>query len=272
MASAHRVAKTSREQLLQQLSSPPLELRAGFLFAQFIAPIVLQVCCLGIGVLMLWVSVREFRALRAEPARWARAIEIGTFGPPVIRLERRLLMTPVFPDVHVTWRSSTPPHAPASVKYDVLWYVGAALEPPYVVKQDALGTLTNVGLALTLQREGSLLLFFVFGVGLLLGCAYYAQRLAGRQRDFRAVAASPRAMFRPLVKTEALRQKGIATGQIAYTFLALSGESVQQVLSKPRAPVFDLDETSVLVVTAFDAPDAEPILVADDGYPFAPRF
>ena len=78
-------------------------------------------------------------------------------------------------------------------------------------------------------------------------------------------------MFRPLEKTEALRQKGFATGQISYTFLALSGDSVQQILSKPRVPVFDLGETSVLVVTASDAPEAEPILVADDGYPFAPR-
>jgi hypothetical protein len=33
-------------------------------------------------------------------------------------------------------------------------------------------------------------------------------------------------------------------------------------------PVFDLDQTSVLVVTSFDNPGAEPILVADDGYSF----
>ena len=113
MASVHGVAKTSREQLLQQLSRPPLKLRAGFLFAQFIAPVVLQVCCLGIGVLMLWVPVAEFKALRSEAARWAHATEIRTLGPPVIKLERRLLMTPVLADVYVTWRQSTPPHARA---------------------------------------------------------------------------------------------------------------------------------------------------------------
>ena len=79
---------------------------------------------------------------------------------------------------------------------------------------------------------------------------------------------SPRALYCPLEKTEIVRQKGIATGQIAYTFRAPSGEPVQQLLAKPRVPVYDADDSSVLVVTAFDDPGAEPILVADDGYPF----
>jgi hypothetical protein len=229
----------------------------------------LQVSCLGLGVLLVWLPVTELQPLRAEPGRWARATRVETLAAPTIELERKLLFTSVLADVYVRWQDSTPAHARASLKYDVLWY--ARVEPPYLIKRDALGTLSNVGLALRRQRQGCLLLFFVAGLGCFFGCAYYAYQVVRRQRDFRAVSMSPRVLYRPLQKTEVLRQKGIATGQVAYTFLAPSGEAVQQILTRPREPVFDLDDTSVLVVTAFDAPDAEPILVADDGYPFASR-
>jgi hypothetical protein len=264
-----RKAPLSRDDLLRQLSDAPLKLRPMFAVSLYVAPLVLLVFCVGMGVLLIWVPIPELKALRAERERWSRAIETPTLGPAGVRLERRLLMTPVLADVHVTWRELAHPRAKASVKYSVLWYTG--VEPPYLVKHDALGTLTNVGLELSLERAGSDVLLLLMGVGCLLGCVYYGHRLVRRQRAFRAVTASPRALFRPLQKTEVMRHNGIPTGQLAYTFLAPSGESIQQVLAKPRVPVFDLDETSILVVTAFDDPGAEPILVADDGYPFEPR-
>lgn len=267
--SARRNPPLSHEQLLRQLGQAPLQLRGTFVLTQFAVPLILLVTCAGLGILMIWVPVTELKELRAERQRWGRATETLTVGPPAIELKHRVLSTPLMADVTVTWRAAAAPETPASAKYSVLWY--SEIEPPYLVKHDALGTLTSVGLRLLLERAGSDLSILLMGLAFLLGSAYYARKLVRRQRAFRAVTASPRAMFRPLQKTEVLRHNGIATGQLAYTFLAPSGESIEQQLSKPRVPVFDQDGTAVLVVTAFDDPGAEPILVADDGYPFETR-
>ncbi len=88
-------------------------------------------------------------------------------------------------------------------------------------------------------------------------------------RNWQRVARAPRPMFVELESSEAVRSYGIATGSTSYAFRAPNGEIIKQTLSKARKAVFDASGSKVLIIAAEDSPNAEPLLVADDGYPFA---
>ena len=260
-----RDAPIAREALLAQLTQAPLRLRRGYVFANFHLPALMCLAALCFGVLAMNVTRVDVAAIRGERARWLLAEETQTLGPAAADTQYRVWATPLLADVDVTWRDAQSFHI-FHQKYGVLW--ASHVPPPYLVKHDAIGTLTSVGLALAPERYGSNLFLFVAGCVAFLWPWFFVFKLQRRWRAFTAVRHSPRPIFVPLLETSLVHHHGVPTGQVVYRFLAPSGESIRHAFGKPREAVLDETGTTVLVVTALHSPNVEPILVADDGYPF----
>ena len=261
-----RATASEREALVARLARGPLKLRTGFVVARFFVPALLSVgAAIGGGACLLHAS-REIGEIRSERARWAHARAMPMFGRASTAVQHHVYGSPVLAEVAVIWRDPPAPHIPQRQEYWVLW--ASDVSPPYQVRLDARGTLTSVGRSLERERYGAQGFLYLLGASLLAGALFFTSRLIRRRREFGLVLRAPQPLYLSFVRGDVLRSYGVETGHVAYFFVARSGETVSQILTRPRAPIFDESGARVLVVTSREDPDAEPILFADDGYPF----
>ena len=261
-----RVTAAERDALAARLARGPLKLRSTYVAARFLVPGLFVACGLFVGGWCLISATHEIREIRGEGMRWGHATPTPRFDEPKIRVKRRLWGSPLLADVAVVWGAPPAPHIPQREEYWVLW--ASHVPPPHEVRHDAQGTLSSAGLTLRNERYGAYGLEYLFGALLIAVSLYQSARLLRRRREFRRVLCAPQPLYLPFQRRVALRSYGVETGQVAYWFLARSGESVRQDLARQRLPIFDGSGKNVLVVTSRVDSDAEPILFADDGYPF----
>lgn len=153
------------------------------------------------------------------------------------------------------------------VPYTVLWQ--NELSSTIALRADTTSTLSSAGLELLWPRVAALVVLALVGIGVAVVGVREIYLVRRNWRNWQRVARAPRPMFVELESSEAVRSYGIATGSTSYAFRAPNGEIIKQTLSKARKAVFDASGSKVLIIAAEDSPNAEPLLVADDGYPFA---
>jgi hypothetical protein len=256
------------------LSRPPLRWRRGGGLA-LPAQLLFAVACASAFLYLAWLArgtVAE--ALSSERTRWQAARPVAVRGAPAVVVKSRSEFHDFFADVEVSWQAPEqgPDSALQSVTYSTLAWV-PAIRGPVEVRSDSSGHLTNVGHQLVVPRVlGSIgLATALAGLCAAVAWSVRAQwRRESRTRaSRRALLERPKVVFLPFVEKEMLTQYGMATGHWSYVFEGLSGERHKATFRGWRKAIFDETGSRVLAVVPEGDTDAEPVLVADDGYPFA---
>lgn len=255
---------TKRPLVLEALHRPPLRLRTGYVLKQRATSAFLVICGVGFAALT-GAGIRWLRETALEPERFARASPVSSWVPARLGTEPQFLFAPrLCPEVTVTWQRSADEEA-ESLSYHPLWE--ASVKSPIEVREDAAGFLTSAGLDLRVWRMAMWGLLIVVGApmsAISVG-AVLAQRK--KSRAVRRMLERPVVGRFTLVELEVERQYGLPAN-IQCKWRDGGGLLRSTRFHVKQPPLRDDSGTLVFGVSAADEPSAEPILLAEDGYPF----
>lgn len=278
-ATKNKLERGSRRRLsagavYEALSRPPLRWRRGgglALPAQLFV-VAASACAFAY---VAWFAARTVpEALSEEPARWREARPVTVRGAPAVVVKSWSDFHDFFADIEVSWQDGDQGTDAAlkSVAYRAVAWV-PALRGPVEVRSDASGYLTNVGPQLVVPRVLGPFGAATFFAGLCGALSWSARALWHREKraraSRRALLERPKPVFLPLLSEEMLTQYGIATGHRTYAFEGPTGARFETTFRDWRRAVFDETGDRVLAVLPEGDGDADPVLVADDGFPFA---
>lgn len=211
------------------------------------------------AVLLLGVlyCAGQIQIARDDRARWsaARPLEgdASILWDPGISFIPSLLAT-----ANVAWRIDVRKQE----DYSVLWK--SYVHEPIALRADSAGVLTSAAVELVPQRIALSLAEMMIFLTIAVACAWELRKAHRQQRVLKRMAIIATVEYLPLVESEIVSQYGIPNGIVIYVVRNHQGRPSKHAMKKPRAPVFDEAGTAVLALTL---PDAEPVLVATDGYP-----
>ena len=261
--------------LFEALRRPPLRLRR----AMSATALVLGTAVAANGLLFAfcaWNAAHEVWAIFIDaPSRWARAQPVALRGEPAV-VTTNTDGADLLASVDVRCQpvavdgGASPPLV--VVKYTTPLWV-PEVSGPVELRADGGRYLTSVGAQLALPRALGAALVTALSGGLLVAlgwCTRAHRRGLVRQRaSLEAVLARPKLVYVRLLDERVARLLGFASGGRTYVYEAPSGARRAQALGWWRNAVFDASRQHVLVVVGEGDEHAEPVLVADDGYPFA---
>lgn len=264
---AERVERsTSAEQrraVTVALERPPLRLRPAYVLKSLSGAVVMGAFVLFWLALAIASSVWIAQIAR-EQSRFNEARDVRTIAAPAVEVDARLPLAPsLFPTVTIAWQSSTANEE--WVSYYPLWT--GAVKRPIVVRSDALGPLTSAGLELRNWRIAMWGLAIVFAMIAAWFSLHWLVQLRRRWRALQRATEAPELVFLPLVATELKRQNGIPVGMLCRVRDA-QGKLHSAYFSVDRPPLRNAVGDELLAVLARGEPNAEPLIVAEDGYPF----
>jgi hypothetical protein len=278
-ATKNRLERGSRRRLptgavYEALSRPPLRWRrgGGLALAAQLLVVAASACAFAY---VAWFAARTVpEALSEEPARWREARPVTVRGAPAVVVKSWSDFHDFFADIEVSWQEGDQGADAAlkSVAYRTVAWV-PAIRGPVEVRSDASGYLTNVGPQLVVPRVLGPFAAATIFAGLCGALTWSARARWRRERraraSRRALLERPKLVFLPLLSEEMLTQYGIATGHRAYAFEGPDGSRFETTFRGWRRAVFDETGERVLTVVPEGDEDADPVLVADDGFPFA---
>lgn len=259
-------------QLVEALGRAPLRWRLFATAEDVVMTSFFGLVGLFVAYALYYTSADVTAAFIDEPRRWAGARPVATLGRPGVVYRSHVdFLDDILASIEISWQSPSEPGAdPVRLSYGV-FKVPEELGP-VEVRVDDRGYLTNVGLTLASQRALSAL---VTGLPIMVFLGLSCRFLWRRRHEFaikratrRALLERPRPVLVPLLGQRIVRQYGFANGQRCYDYEAPSGASYTVTFGSNRRAALDEDGRRVLVVVPETDEDAEPIVVAEDGYPF----
>ncbi|MBL9008110.1 MAG: hypothetical protein JNJ46_27880 [Myxococcales bacterium] len=211
------------------------------------------------AVLLLGViyGAGQIQVARLDRARWSAAQPVegdaSILWDPGISFIPSLLAT-----ANVAWRIDVRKQE----DYSVLWK--SHVHEPIALRVDSAGVLTSAAVELVPQRIALSVAEMMIFLSVAAACAWELRKTHRQHRTLKRMAVIATVKYLPLIESEHLSQYGIPNGVVIYVVRNHQGRPSKHAMKKPRAPVFDEAGTAVLALTL---PDAEPILVAADGYP-----